>query len=624
MIVTLTCENDNTTHEVLYVDKDFEFGAIQWALSLAPPVGYSRTLSLDQIKLVREDFEWFKSKVLIYGDTLKMVLSVNSRDYLVDLTDYTLYENYVEFGLKNTGVEADFADKKDSEITLTPVAMLNTTGGFALTDKIIKSRWRWAYYLAGTNKYRNTEDGSVIYSDNIETNEYTLIKFYEGYPNNSLSFDIEVHINQFQFQEFNEPVHAYASLVLANDKNDDIIVLRDELEGEPLPNDGFKVYDQTVKTNSVMSVYPSAWHLEVRFYPLYGVDPEPIIRGSGDFIRMTFHSTDVVRMPNCPAVSIWEIFDRIFGAGRYVLPTLGIGQLVFVNSDMLNDVPDPKLTIKVSEFLKDVCNATASAMVFDNGKYKFKPIADLTTINQLQLPYVKDFKISFSKAMDYTEFEFGSKMPNYKFMVDDRNFFTQKITWQPENLFGKKFSLSLSKLRVDCVGIYDCIRSFVGDETSNNNSDYWAVVIDPYTVDTVKPSTITGVDQQTGWFNLDLSPRSQMKRYASLLKSFLNYKPKTIKVSAAENYMTTMEYDGSGQLLDDYDLNSEDQLFTNLECKFTTMLTTDEISLLQNEMRLLQISVSGKGYMVFPTNIEFTEGERQECDIQGIIANISE
>nr|HPL95087.1 hypothetical protein [Paludibacteraceae bacterium] len=310
---------------------------------------------------------------------------------------------------------------------------------------------------------------------------------------------------------------------------------------------------------------------------------------------------------------------------RYVLPTSGIiGQLVFVNSDMLNWVPNEKLTIKVSEFLKDVCNATGSAMVFDNGKYIFKPIADLTTINQLQLPYVKNFKISFSKEMDYTEFEFGSKMPNYKFMLSDRNFFTQKITWQPENLFGKKYSLSLSKLRVDCVGIYDCIRSFVDAETSNNNSDYWAVVINPETQDTVKPSTITGVDWQTGWFNLDLSPRSQMKRHAKLLNSFLNYKPKTIKVSAAENYMSTMAYDGGGQLLADYDLSEEGQLFTNLECKFTTMLTTDEISLLQNEMRLLQINVSGQGYMVFPTNIEFTESERKECEIQGLIANISE
>jgi len=105
-----------------------------------------------------------------------------------------------------------------------------------------------------------------------------------------------------------------------------------------------------------------------------------------------------------------------------------------------------------------------------------------------------------------------------------------------------------------------------------------------------------------------------------LLNSFLNYKPKTIKVSAAENYISTMEYDGGGQLLDDYDLSNEDQLFTNLECKFTTMLTTDEISELQNEMRLLQISVNGQGYMVFPTNIEFTEGERKECEIQGLIA----
>ena len=94
-------------------------------------------------------------------------------------------------------------------------------------------------------------------------------------------------------------------------------------------------------------------------------------------------------MPSCPAVSIRAIFNSIFGVDRYVLPTLGIGQLVFVNSDMLNFVPSPKLTIKVSEFIKDVCNATASAMVFDNGKYQFKPIDDLTTVGFLQLPYVK-------------------------------------------------------------------------------------------------------------------------------------------------------------------------------------------------------------------------------------------
>ena len=139
-------------------------------------------------------------------------------------------------------------------------------------------------------------------------------------------------------------------------------------------------------------------------------------------------------------------------------------------------------------------------------------------------------------------------------------------------------------------------------------------------MDTVKPLTISGVDQQTGWFNLDLSPRWQMQQYTGLLKSFLNYKPKTIKVTASENYMTTMAYNGWGQLLGDYDLSGEYQLFTNLECKFTTMLTTDEISELQNEVRLLQISVNGQGYMVFPTNIEFTEGERQECEIQGLIA----
>ena len=259
------------------------------------------------------------------------------------------------------------------------------------------------------------------------------------------------------------------------------------------------------------------------------------IPASGKWARLTYLGQDVTEMPSCPAVSIRAIFNSIFGVDRYVLPTFGIGQLVFVNSDMLNFVPNPKLTIKISEFLKDVCNVTASAMVFDNGKYQFKAIDDLRTINFLQLQYVKDFKISFSKAMNYTEFEFGSKMPSYKFMISDRNFFTQKITWQPENLFGQKYSLSLSKLRVDCVGIYDCIRSFVDVETSNSNGDYWAVYIDPETMDTVKPFTISGVDQQTGWFNLDLSPRWQMQQYTGLLKSFLNYKPKTIKVTAAEN-----------------------------------------------------------------------------------------
>ena len=616
MIVTLTCENDNTTHEVLYVDKDFEFGAIQWSLSLTPPIGYSRTLSIDRIKLVRADFEWFKSKVLVYGDTLKMVLNVNSRDYLVDLTDYTLYENYVEFGLKNTGVEADFADKKDSEITLTPNITLSSTGEFALRELIKKNEWE---------TFRNIHDdgfngsyvdaGSVIYTNSIITSDKVFIKF-DGYSGgDTITFDYDIHTYE---TEVNGIIQCSSVKLALNDSDDHTRIFGVDI---PFEKVGFKLIIQDFVSKSSFWLQRIKAEYQLCFY-IEG--DNKFIPASGRFANLSYLGKDSTLMPSCPAVSIREIFDRIFGAGRYVLPTSGIGQLVFVNSDMLNWVPGEKITIKVSEFIKDVCNATGSAMVFDNGKYIFKPIADLTTINQLQLPYVKDFKISFSKEMDYTEFEFGSKMPNYKFMLSDRNFFTQKITWKPENLFGKKYSLSLSKLRVDCVGIYDCIRSFVDAETSNNNSDYWAVVIDLNTQDTVKPSSITGVDQQTGWFNLDLSPRSQMKRYAKLLNSFLHYKPKTIKVSAAENYMTTMAYDGGGQLLDDYDLSEEGQLFTNLECKFTTMLTTDEISLLQNEMRLLQISVNGKGYMVFPTNIEFTESERKECEIQGLIANISE
>lgn len=618
MIVTLTCENDNTTHEVLYVDKDFEFGAIQWALSLTPPIGYSRTLSLDQIKLVREDFEWFKSKVLIYGDMLKMVLSVNSRDYLVDLTDYTLYENYVEFGLKIAGVEADFADKKDSEITLTPDVELNTTGSFALREIIKKNEWETFENVKDDYLYgRYVDAGSVIYTNGIITSDKFFIVTTGDYAGSgNIGVDYDIHTYEAEVPG----ITVCSSVKLALKKFDGpaFVILNDL----PFMMFGYDVsIPEFISESSFSLDITNAAEYQLCFY-IEG--DNKFIPASGKWARLTYLGQDTVEMSLCPAVSISAIFDSIFGVDRYVLPTLGIGQLVFVNSDMLNSVPSPKLTIKISEFLKDVCNATASAMVFDNGKYKFKPIESLTSINILQLPYVKDFKISFSKGMNYTEFEFGSKMPNYKFMVSDRNFFTQKITWQPENLFGQKYSLSLSKLRVDCVGIYDCIRSFVDAETSNNNSDYWAVVIDPETMDTVKPSTITGVDNQTGWFNLDLSPRAQMQRYTSLLKSFLHYKPKTIKVSAAENYMATMAYNGVNQLLLDYDTSEGGQLFTNLECKFTTMLTTDEISLLQNEMRLLQISVSGKGYMVFPTNIEFTEGERQECDIQGIIANISE
>ena len=111
-----------------------------------------------------------------------------------------------------------------------------------------------------------------------------------------------------------------------------------------------------------------------------------------------------------------------------------------------------------------------------------------------------------------------------------------------------------------------------------------------------------------------------MQRNTNLLNSFLNYKPKTIKVSTAENYMATMAYNGGGQLLGQYDLSSEVKLFTNLECKFTTMLKKEDITELQNEMKLFPISVNGQGYMVFPTNIEFTQADRQECEIQGLIA----
>jgi len=604
MIVTLTCENDSTTHEVLYVDKDFEFGAIQWSLSLAPPVGYSRTLSIDQIKLVREDFEWFKSKVLVYGDMIKMVLNVNSRDYLVDLTDYTLYENYVEFGLKNTGVEADFADKRDSEITLTPDVTLNATGGFALRELIKKDEWQ----TSGT-KYKDA--GSVIYTNGIITNDVLFIKFDGFVGDPTLRVEYDIHSNNQNLTVTEKP----SSIRVALKSGLNTFVLGPEIPYVYFNN---SLSISAFNSKGFYNLTTVNAEYEIGLYVV--TDIGRFIPASGKWARLTYLGQDVVNMPSCPAVSIRAIFNSIFGVDRYILPTLGIGQLVFVNSDMLNFVPSPKLTIKVSEFIKDVCNATASAMVFDNGKYQFKPIDDLTTINQLQLPYVKDFKISFSKAMNYTEFEFGSKMPSYKFMLSDKNFFTQKITWQPQNLFGQKYSLSLSKLRVDCVGIYDCIRSFVNVETSNSNGDYWAVVIDPETMDTVKPITISGVDQQTGWFNLDLSPRRQMQRNTSLLNSFLNYRPKTIKVTAAENYMATMAYDGRGQLLGNYDTSEEGKLFTNLECKFTTMLTTDEISLLQNEIRLLQISVNGQGYMVFPTNIEFTESERQECEIQGLIA----
>jgi hypothetical protein len=611
MIVTLTCENDSTTHEVLYVDKDFEFGAIKWSLSLTPPVGYSRTLSIDQIKLVREDFDYFKSKVLVYGDTLKMVLNVNSRDYLVDLTDYTLYENYVEFGLINTGVEADFAEKKDSEITLTPDVTLDTTGLFTLRELIKKNEWET--YTPLDDDYfsgRYVDAGSVIYTNGIITSSQVLIKFDVSYGGN-MRVDYDIHNYETVVPGIVHCSSVKLALKALNSSDTHIF-------GVDIPFE--KVGSQVRIQDFISESFFFLWLREAEYQLCFYIEGDnKFIPASGRFANLSYLGKDFTFMTHCHAVTIRKIFDSIFGVGRYVLPTLGIWQLVFVNSDMLNFVPNEKLTIKVSEFLKDVCNVTASAMVFDNGKYQFKPIADLTTVNQLQLPYVKDFKINFSKSMNYTEFEFGSKMPNYKFMLSDRNFFTQKITWQPENLFGQKYSLSLSKLRVDCVGIYDCVRSFVDAETSNNNNDYWAVVID-HDMDTVKPSTITGVDQQTGWFNLDLSPRSQMKRYASLLKSFLNYKPKTIKVSAAENYLTTMAYDEGGELLADYDTSEEVQLFTNLECKFTTMLTTDEISLLQNEMRLLQISVNGQGYMVFPTNIEFTESERQECEIQGLIA----
>ena len=605
MIVTLTCQNDNTTHNVLYLDKDFTKTNFQWSLSLTPPVGYTRTFSKTLIKLVLADFDYFKSKIIVYGDMLKMVLNVNSRDYLVDLNGYMLHEHYVEFGLKNTGVEADFDQKRDSEITLTPDVTLNATGGFALRELIKKDEWQ----TSGT-KYKDA--GSVIYTNGIITNDVLFIKFDGFVGDPTLMVEYDIHTNSQNLTVTEEP--SSIRVCLRNQSNF-YFVLSPEI---PYVYFGGQLRISAFNSKGFYDLTTINAEYEIGLYVV--TDIGRFIPASGKWARLTYLGQDIVEMPSCPAVSIRAIFNSIFGVDRYVLPTLGIGQLVFVNSDMLNFVPSPKLTIKVSEFLKDVCNVTASAMVFDNGKYQFKPIDDLRTINFLQLPYVKYFKISFAKAMNYTEFEFGSKMPSYKFMISDRNFFTQKITWQPENLFGQKYLLSLSKLRVDCVGIYDCIRSFVDVETSNSNGDYWAVVIDPDTMDTVKPLTISGVDQQTGWFNLDLSPRRQMQRNTSLLNSFLNYRPRTIKVTAAENYMATMAYDGSGQLLADYDLNAEVQLFTNLECKFTTMLTTDEISELQNEMRLLQISVNGKGYMVFPTNIEFTEGERQECEIQGLIA----
>ena len=401
---------------------------------------------------------------------------------------------------------------------------LNATGGFALRELIKKDYWDNT-----TNNYKDA--GSVIYTNGIITNDNLFIKFDGFVGDQTLRVEYDIHTNSQNLTVTKEP----SSIRVALKSGLNIFVLSPEIPYVYFNN---SLSISAFNSKGFYNLTTINAEYEIGLYVV--TDIGRFIPASGKWARLTYLGQDIVNMPSCPAVSIRAIFNSIFGVDRYILPTLGIGQLVFVNSDMLNFVPNPKLTIKVSEFIKDVCNATASAMVFDNGKYQFKAVDDLRPINFLQLPYVKDFKISFSKAMNYTEFEFGSKMPSYKFMISDRNFFTQKITWQPENLFGQKYSLSLSKLRVDCVGIYDCIRSFVDVETSNSNGDYWAVVIDPETMDTVKPLTISGVDQQTGWFNLDLSPRRQMQRNTSLLNSFLNYRPRTIKVSAAENYIATM------------------------------------------------------------------------------------
>lgn len=634
--ITLTCLNDSTTHEVAFIDKDFTGGRINWTLKLTPPIGYSRELSVDSFKFVRSDFQYIWQRFITYGNLLKINLEVFKNGvsygtYRINIQDGTTFHaKKCICSLSASGVEADFAAKKESEILVPKDGTITNAGDFKEMNNIKKLDFQTYRPTISLPFYQYASDLiTPLGTNELVTSDTELLKFkgYSGAASMVINFQIGLLAYSTEIADYENTWRA--SIILAKGTNvnsvDNIDIVTD-LEFTTIMGTGGQE-DKIVFNAQTFDVYvnvPTAdatWNVYLKIYDAVNGNGFSVLKGN--YLTMFFLSTFGYSLPEIDGYTIQNVFNHIFGAGNYNLQSV-LGNNFFTNYDAFSRTNDnAQLKIKVSEFLTDFCKAANSVMAYENGKYTFANVSgwveDLPTID---LPIVKDVEFSVFNPLDCQEVEVGQKMPTYKNIENSRETFNQKITWKVGN-YGNKYDLSFTKMRADYTGIFDLvIEQSKGVDVQN--SDYWIIKKNDFDA-TVKPNSVTGLFQQTGWFNFEFSPRDLLIRSNGIWRAVLSFLNPTsyLNVSTAENLLTKVEYSANGKQLDPLIVGDiQDRVFTNIGIKFTTLLTETKFLILKDKINKLRILFNGENLLVLPTSIEISPLNKQEAQITGVLINL--
>ena len=632
--ITLTCLNDRTTHKVAFIDKDFNGGRINWTLSLTPPIGYSRELSIDSFKFIRSDFQYIWQRFIIYGNLLKINLEVFKNGvsygtYRIDINDgTTFHSNKCICALSASGVEAAFAAKKDSEILIPKDGMITNAGDFKEMNNIKKLDFQtYGEYYPQAPFYQYASDLITPQgTTEVQTADNYLIEFNSYSGGATMAVNIQMALKYFEapINQSSSKSTEQAFVVISNDKN---LYTIKEVPFTTLPAVGgtparIIIQPQTIDeyiniaTTGRYNVYLQVWD------ELY---PPQIVDLQGTSLNLFFLSTVGYSLPKIDGYTIGNVFNHIFGAGNYNLQSVFVNNF-FTNYDAFSRTNDnAQLKIKVSEFLTDFCKAENSVMAYENGKYTFANVLGwVEDLPIIDLDIVKDFEFSVFNPLDCQEVEVGQKMPTYKNVENSRETFNQKITWKAGD-FGNKYDLSLTRMRADYTGIFDLvIEQSKGVDVQN--PDYWIIQTTGENNDrTEKPDSITGLFQQTGWFNFNFSPRDLLCRSQGVWRSVLSFFDSNsyLNVSTAENLLTKVENGANGKQLDPLLVGDiQNRSFTNMGVKFTTLLTETNFLILKDKINKLEILFNGENLLVLPTSIEISPLNKQEAQITGVLINI--
>lgn len=634
--ITLSCLNDSTTHNVAFIDKDFTGGRINWTLKLTPPIGYSRELSVDSFKFVRSDFQYIWQRFIVYGNLLKINLEVFKNGvsygtYRINISDGTTFlKNKCICSLSASGVEADFAAKKESEILVPKNGTITNAGDFKEMNNIKKLDFQTYRPTISLPFYQFASDLiTPLGTNELVTSDTELIKFkgYSGAASMVINFQIGLLAYSTEIADYENTWRA--SIILAKGTNVNSvgnIDLVTDLEFTTIMGTGGQE-DKIVFNAQTFDVYvnvPTAdatWNVYLKIYDTVNGNVFSVLKGN--YLTMFFLSTVGYSLPEIDGYTIGNVFNHIFGAGNYSIQN-SFALYFFTNYDAFSRTNDnAQLKIKVSEFLTDFCKAADSTMVLENGIYVFRNVGGwIETLNTLELDYVKDVEFSILNTIDIQELEVGQKMPTYKNIENSRETFNQKITWKVGD-YGNKYDLSFTKMRADYTGIFDLvIEQSKGVDVQN--PDYWIIEKNDFDA-TVKPNSVTGLFQQTGWFNFNFSPRDLLIKNRSTWRGLFSFfaNDDTMNVSTAENLLTKVEYNGNGKQLDPLVFGADSTInFTNIGIKFTTLLTETNFLILKDKINKLEILFNGENLLVLPTSIEISPLNKQEAQITGVLINL--